>query len=221
MLAELCQPLSSTTFPDVQWVFRKGVKAVVFCGTLDLIFRVAVFGWSHYPLQEQYTSVQVWSSITSPEYNKQTLELFANNEGTLVIVATIAFGMGMNVLNIKYSINLGLPDSLEALVQQNGHAGRNPAMDAVGITYVPANILDSLGNEAKLLGCNSPVADSPIIQHKKLIQLKSTASDTSAKLDCNLHSLLCHVLNLCLESDKNRVLGKPDFDPALPCYQLG
>ncbi len=42
-----------------------------------------------------------------------------------VVVATIAFGMGVNNLSVRAVINFTLPDSLEDYVQQAGRAGRD------------------------------------------------------------------------------------------------
>ena len=82
--------------------------------------------------------------MTSPSYNLRTLELFQDNLDTSIIVATIAFGMGMNIKNITYSINLGLPDTLEALVQQNGRAGRDLRSESCGWTFVESSTLNTL-----------------------------------------------------------------------------
>ncbi|KAF9478507.1 hypothetical protein BDN70DRAFT_808755, partial [Pholiota conissans] len=133
----LTHGLGGYDFPDIAWVFKRGVKAVVYCRTIDLGFRVAYYGWRQYthgsrPLE----NVRLWSAVTSPSYNARTLDLFKNNEDTSVIVATIAFGMGMNLKNITDSINLGLPSTFNGLIQQNGRAGRNMDMEARGWTYV-------------------------------------------------------------------------------------
>ncbi len=49
---------------------------------------------------------------------------FMNNE-TKCLVATKAFGMGVNKKNIRYTLHYGMPGSLEALYQEAGRAGRD------------------------------------------------------------------------------------------------
>ena len=49
---------------------------------------------------------------------------FKNNNKTLM-VATKAFGMGVNKNNIHYTLHYGIPGSMESLYQEAGRAGRN------------------------------------------------------------------------------------------------
>ena len=60
-------------------------------------------------------------------YKKETLKKFKSNECSL-IVATNAFGMGVNKGNVYYTIHYGIPGSMEALYQEGGRAGRDKTL---------------------------------------------------------------------------------------------
>lgn len=54
----------------------------------------------------------------------ENLERFRNNELPLM-VATKAFGMGIDKPNVRFTVNMNYPSSLESFVQEAGRAGRD------------------------------------------------------------------------------------------------
>lgn len=159
----LTHGLGGYQFPDIAWVFKRGVKAVVYCQTIDLCFRVAYYGWNLFAEScRRLDNVRLWTAISSATYNSRTLELFKNNEDTSVIVATIAFGMGMNLRNISDSINLGLPTTYSGLIQQNGCAGRDLEMEGRGWTYVESSLCAGIMGQENLAGASSSRSGSKL-----------------------------------------------------------
>ena len=65
-----------------------------------------------------------FSRISWDDDKRRYAELFKGNH-VPVLVATKAFGMGIDKPNIRYTIHRGMPSSLEAYYQEAGRAGRD------------------------------------------------------------------------------------------------
>jgi len=60
----------------------------------------------------------------TPDQRRKAQEAFIEEEADL-IVATIAFGMGIDRSNIRFVLHTGMPKSIEAYQQETGRAGRD------------------------------------------------------------------------------------------------
>jgi ATP-dependent DNA helicase RecQ len=59
---------------------------------------------------------------------------FIDNDSS-ILVATKAFGMGIDKPNIRYTIHYGVPNSIEMYVQESGRAGRDRETSYCGIVF--------------------------------------------------------------------------------------
>src|SRR5207302_5860 len=75
-------------------------------------------------LQNRGHKVLPYHAGMSPEERKRTQESFAT-ERCDIIVATVAFGMGINRSNIRFVLHAAMPKSMEHYQQETGRAGRD------------------------------------------------------------------------------------------------
>lgn len=67
-------------------------------------------------------------------------QMFKENKLS-VMVATKAFGMGIDKPNVRYTVNINYPSSLESFVQEAGRAGRDRRMALAGILYSDIHLI--------------------------------------------------------------------------------
>lgn len=67
-----------------------------------------------------------YDGSTSSENQQHIVESFTNVDGVVrVVVATVAFGMGLESPNVRSVIHWGPPDDLDMYVQETGRGGRD------------------------------------------------------------------------------------------------
>ena len=129
---------------------HKGDAAIVYCisrrETEDLAAELNAHG----------IRAKAYHAGMKQDERRRVQEAFAT-ERVDVVVATVAFGMGIDRSNVRCVIHTGLPKSIEHYQQETGRAGRDGLPAECVMLYSPADILKWL----KIMEKPDPEGNTP------------------------------------------------------------
>ncbi|MFN0135977.1 MAG: DNA helicase RecQ [Phycisphaerae bacterium] len=135
-------------------------------------------------LQADKYNAAAYHAGLSPDLRRRTQDRFSN-ETLDIVVATVAFGMGIDRSNVRCVIHAAMPKSVEHYQQEAGRAGRDGLPAECVLLYSPGDVFrweivlgkgtedrpvsaESMQAASEMLGHIRGYCGSPICRHRQL-----------------------------------------------------
>lgn len=150
--------LTNRTQQLLAWMeTQRGESGIVYCLSRKNTEKYAEI------LREQGFNALPYHAGLSSDVRFENQERFLA-EPAVVIVATIAFGMGIDKSNVRFVYHLNLPSSLEAYYQEIGRAGRDGAPSETGLIFA----LDDIRMRRQFISEDGSEPDHQMREHRRL-----------------------------------------------------
>lgn len=203
---------------DQLWHFvqgQRGKSGIIYCNSRAKVEDTTA------RLQSRGLSVGAYHAGLDNDRRAQVQEAFQRDD-LQVVVATVAFGMGINKPNVRFVVHFDIPRNIESYYQETGRAGRDGLPAEALLLYDPSDM-------AWLRRC---LEEKPAGQQRDIERHKLNAMGAFAEAQtCRRLVLLnyfgegkhqdCGNCDICLDPPK-RYDGLEDARKALSCvYRVG
>ncbi|XP_011410065.1 PREDICTED: uncharacterized protein LOC105316681 [Amphimedon queenslandica] len=120
-------------------------KTIIFCRTyrdcteLYLMFKRKwkdnIIEPPGYPVVTPFCLVDMFHACNSSSVKSGIIKSFLSDSQLRVLVATVAFGMGIDCSDVRHIIHWGPPSDIESYIQETGRAGRDGRQARVVLFY--------------------------------------------------------------------------------------
>jgi ATP-dependent DNA helicase RecQ len=160
----------------VAWILDRhaGEAGIVYCGTRKKCEQVA--GWLG---DARVDAVSYHAGMDNRE-RARVQRRFLREDG-VVVVATIAFGMGIDKPDVRFVAHLDVPRSLEAYYQESGRAGRDGSPSECWMLFGWADVVRTAQMIGELTDEHGDFVQHRLTERRKLEQLVGWAETAQCR----------------------------------------
>ncbi|MBT9431778.1 ATP-dependent DNA helicase RecQ [Candidatus Sodalis endolongispinus] len=194
---------------------QRGKSGIIYCNSRSRVEDLSA------RLQSRGFSVAAYHAGLENDRRAQVQEAFQRDD-LQVVVATVAFGMGINKPNVRFVLHFDIPRAIESYYQETGRAGRDGLPAEAILLYDPADM-------AWLRRCleEKPAGQQQDIERHKLNAMGAFAEAQTCRRLVLLNyfgegrQMACGNCDICLDPPK-RYDGLEEARKALSCiYRVG
>lgn len=194
---------------------QRGKSGIIYCGSRAKVEDTAA------RLQSRGISVGAYHAGLDNARRSQVQDAFQRDD-VQIVVATVAFGMGINKPNVRFVVHFDIPRNIESYYQETGRAGRDGLPAEALLLYDPADM-------AWLRRCldEKPAGPQQDVERHKLNAMGAFAEAQTCRRLVLLNYFgegkqeACGNCDICLDPPK-RYDGLMDAQKALSCvYRVG
>ncbi len=153
---------------------HRGESGIVYCISRKEVERTAA------ALNQMGTVALPYHAGMSDDERKNNQDAFIK-DACDVIVATVAFGMGIDKSNVRFVVHAGMPKSIEHYQQESGRAGRDGLESECVLIYSGGDVVTwkkimqgdsqaASGGAIESLEAINQLCCSPVCRHKALVE---------------------------------------------------
>lgn len=194
---------------------QPGSSGIIYCRSRAKVEELTV------RLQQRGASVAAYHAGLGSDQRQQVQEAYQRDD-LQIVVATIAFGMGINKPNVRFVIHHDLPWTIEAYYQETGRAGRDGLPAQALLLYDPADMA-----WLKRVLADKPPSPASRVESHKLNAIRAFAEAQTCRRLVLLNyfgeprQTPCGHCDICRDPPK-RYDGLLDAQKALSCvYRVG
>ncbi len=170
------RPKTAGTYPELLQIARAGGSGIVYCLSRKRVEELCE------QLKTDGVAVRPYHAGLEGEARRANQEAFIRDDAQ-VMVATVAFGMGINKPDVRWVVHYDLPRTLEGYYQESGRAGRDGDAARCVLFFGPADIrtADFLIQQKIDPDSGEPLEDEQRIARQQLRQVLSYAESTECR----------------------------------------